>query len=191
MEGVLSHKIKQHTIDGNEVIINRQTGTQGVQEYEFTPGDVFELDVYVSTGEGKPKEHEARCTVFKRELDQVYNLKMKSARAFFVEVNKRFPTMPFSIRAMQDQTAAKVGVRECLNHDLLVPYPVLTEKVGEFVAQFKATVVVQPRSTAVIAGNEPFDASRYQSEHSVQDEGLKAILAKDLWKKEKAKKTTA
>lgn len=90
------HKIKKHNIDGIEVIINRQTGTQNVQEYEFAPGDVFELDIYVSSGEGKPKEHEARCTVFKRELDQVYNLKMKSARAFFVEVNKRFPTMPFS-----------------------------------------------------------------------------------------------
>ena len=92
------------------------------------------LDIYVSSGEGKPREHESRCTVFKRELEQVYNLKMKSARAFFVEVNKRFPTLPFSIRAMADQTAAKVGVRECLNHDMLIPYPVLTEKPGEFVA---------------------------------------------------------
>ena len=61
---------------------------------------------------------------------------MKSAREFFVEVNKRFPTLPFSIRAMNNQVAAKVGVRECLNHDMLVPYPVLTERVGEIIAQF-------------------------------------------------------
>ena len=92
---------------------------------------------------------------------------MKSARAFFVEVNKRFPTLPFSIRAMTDQTAAKVGVRECLNHDMLIPYPVYKEREGEFVAQFKATVVVQPRSTAVIAGNTPIDTDRYTSEFSV------------------------
>mmetsp|Transcript_39381 Transcript_39381/g.51536 ORF Transcript_39381/g.51536 Transcript_39381/m.51536 type:complete len:98 (+) Transcript_39381:331-624(+) len=97
---------------------------------------------------------------------------MKSARAFFVEVNKRFPTLPFSIRAMQDQTAAKVGVRECLNHDMLIPYPVLSEKQGDIVAQFKATIVVQPRSTAVIAGNTPLDLSRFQSELSVQDADL-------------------
>ena len=73
-----------------------------MQEWDFAPGDVIGLDVYVSTGEGKPREHETRCTVFKRELEMVYNLKMKSARAFFVEVNRRFPTLPFSIRAMQD-----------------------------------------------------------------------------------------
>lgn len=71
---------------------------------------------------------------------------------------------------------------------MLVPYPVLSEKAGEFVAQFKATIVVQPRSTAVIAGGAPLNVSRFQSEHSVQDADLQAVLAKDLWKKEKAKK---
>ena len=79
-------------------------------------------------------------------------------------------------------------MRECLNHNMLVPYPVLSEKAGEFVAQFKATIVVQPRSTAVIAGGAPLNVSRFQSEHSVQDADLQAVLAKDLWKKEKAKK---
>jgi methionine aminopeptidase len=99
---VLSHKIKRHVIDGNDVIINRATATQQVTEWEFAPGDIIGLDVFVSSGEGKPREDEARCTVFKRELEQVYNLKMKSAREFFVEVNKRFPTLPFSIRAMNN-----------------------------------------------------------------------------------------
>ena len=142
VEGVLSHKVKRHIIDGNDVIINRATPGNNVAEFQFAPGDVIGLDIFVSSGDGKPREDEARCTVFKRELEQVYNLKMKSARAFFVEVNKRFPTLPFSLRAMTDQTAAKVGVRECINHDMLVPYPVLSERPGEFVAQFKATVVV-------------------------------------------------
>lgn len=68
VEGVLSHKIKKHLIDGNDVIINKETGEQRVEEFEFVPGDVIGLDVYVSTGEGKPKEAETRTTVFKREL---------------------------------------------------------------------------------------------------------------------------
>lgn len=82
-------------------------------------------------------------------------------------------------------------MRECLNHDMLVPYPVLSEKAGEFVAQFKATIVVQPKSTAVIAGNAPLNLSRFTSEHSVKDEEMKEVLAKDLWKKEKPKKAAA
>lgn len=119
------------------------------------------MDIYVSSGEGKPKEDEARCTVYRRDLEQIYNLKSKSARSFLIKVNKRFPTLPFAIRAMDDQTEAKIGVRECFNHEMLIAYPVLSEKTGEFVAQFKCTIVVQPRSTAVIAGGAVIDQSKF------------------------------
>ena len=75
VEGVLSHKVKKHLIDGNDVIINKETPSQQVDEFQFAPGDVIGLDIYVSTGEGVPKEAEERPTVFKRELSTVYNLK--------------------------------------------------------------------------------------------------------------------
>ena len=69
VEGVLSHKMKKHLIDGNDVIINKETPEQRVEEFEFMPGDVIGLDIFVSSGEGKPRESEFRTTVFKRELD--------------------------------------------------------------------------------------------------------------------------
>ena len=138
-----------------------------VEEFEFAPGDVIALDVLVSSGEGKPKESEFRTSVFKRELDMWYQLKSQKARAFFAEVNQKYPTLPFSIAGFQDQVGAKLGVKECLNHDLLIPYPVLTDKQGEFVAHFKSTVAVLPRSTAVIAGNLDVDVSKFESEHSI------------------------
>lgn len=46
------------------------------------------------------------------------------------QVNKKFPTMPFTLRSLADESAAKLGVRECVNHDLLASYPVLTERPG-------------------------------------------------------------
>ena len=149
------------------------------------------LDIYVSTGEGKPKETEFRTTVYKRELEQVYNLKLKSARSFFTEVNKRFPTLPFSLRAFEDQVSAKVGQRECFEHGMILPYYVLADKAGEYVAQFHTTIAVQPRSTAILSGNLPLDVSRFESEHSIKDEGVKTLLASGLWKDEKAKKKWA
>ena len=98
------------------------------------------------------READTRTTVYKREMDVQYNLKSKHARAFFSIVNQKYPTLPFSIRGFEDLTGAKVGVKECVEHDLLMAYPVLTEKKGEFVAQFKGTVVVQPNSTAILSG---------------------------------------
>jgi hypothetical protein len=35
MEGVLSHEMKKHFIDGNRVIINKEAGDQHVEEVEF------------------------------------------------------------------------------------------------------------------------------------------------------------
>lgn len=187
VEGVLSHKLKKHLIDGNDVIINKETPEQRVEEFEFIPGDVIGLDIYVSTGEGKPRESEFRTTVYKRELDAQYNLKLQKSRAFFTEVNKRFPTLPFAIRAFEDPVGAKVGVKECLDHDLLTAYPVLTEKPGELVAHFKTTIAVLPRSTAVLAGEIPL-ASRFESEKKIENAELAALIASDLWKKEDKKK---
>lgn len=134
VEGVLSHKLKKHLIDANDCIIGKAQADHQVEEFQFAPGDVIALDILISSGEGKTKESEVRTTVFKREIDMWYQLKSQKARVFFNEVNTRYPTLPFSTAGFQDQTGAKLGVKECLNHDLLVHYPVLVEKAGEFVA---------------------------------------------------------
>jgi methionine aminopeptidase len=181
--------MKKHLIDGNDVIINKETPEQKVEEFEFAAGDVIGLDIYISSGEGKPKEGDYRTTVFKRELDTQYNLKIKSSRAFFTEVNKKYPTLPFSIRAFEDSTAAKIGVKECISHDLLTAYPVLVEKTGEFVAQFKCTVAILPKSTIVLAGGDLLlPVERFETEKKVNDVELISILESDLWKKDDKKK---
>ena len=133
---------------------------------------MFGLDIFVSTGEGKPKEGDYRTTVFKRELDVTYNLKIGSSRTFFGEVNKKYPTLPFSISGFENTTAARVGVKECMTHDLITPYQVLVEKAGEYVAQFKCTVAVQQRSTVILAGDITFAKERYASEKSIQSKEL-------------------
>ena len=71
---------------------------------------------------------EKETTVFKRALDEQYHLKLKASRLVFSEINKKFPTMPFSIRLLDNKTS-RLGLVECLAHSLLHPYPVLHEKV--------------------------------------------------------------
>jgi len=56
LEGVLSHRIKKHMIDGDEVIINKETPEQKVEEHKFAKYEVYVIDVLLSTGEGKPKD---------------------------------------------------------------------------------------------------------------------------------------
>ena len=75
---------------------------------------------------------EKATQVYKRAPDVSYNLKMKASRAIFSEINSKFPTMPFTLRALQADHA-RFGIVECLGHDLLHPYPVLHEKATELV----------------------------------------------------------
>ena len=68
-----------------------------------------------------------------------------------------------------------MGVIECAKHDLMEPYPVYFEKEGEYVAEFKFTVLLMPNSTMKITGL-PLEFDSYQTENSITDETLKVLI---------------
>jgi curved DNA binding protein len=192
LEGVLSHELKKHLLDGNNVIINKATFDQKVEEHEFNLNEVFGLDVFVSTGEGKTKETEYRSTIYKRAIERTYTLKLKASRAFYAEAVDKYPTMAFTLRSFADETSAKLGVSEAVKHDLFHAYPVLTEKAGEFIAHFKYTVAIMKNGISIIAGL-PLKTENFKSEHKIQSETLVALLAQSTTKEDqkKAKKAAA
>jgi hypothetical protein len=54
------------------------------------------------------------------------------------------------------------------------PYPVYFEKEGEFVAEFKYTVLLMPNGTMKITGL-PIDLDSYQTENQIVDESIKVF----------------
>lgn len=104
---------------------------------------------------------EKQTTIYKRAVDRNYHLKMKASRFIFSEINQKFPIMPFSARYFLniskfswvlslayrfffpsifhlefvnralEEKRARLGLVECVNHELLQPYPVLHEKPGK------------------------------------------------------------
>jgi len=172
VEGVLSHQMKRYVIDGNKVIISKATLDHKVEEFEFEENQVYSIDIVMSTGEGKSKELETRTTIYKRAVDQNYLLKMKASRYVLNEINQHFPTFPFTLRAL-DEKRGRLGITECIKHDLVYPYPVLYEKQGEFVAQYKFTVLVLPSGTDRL-NTHPLPY--VQSQYKVEDAGITAIL---------------
>ena len=149
--------------------------------------EVYAVDVLVSSGEGKAKDAGQRTTIYKRDPSKQYGLKMKTSRAFFSEVERRFDAMPFTLRAFEDEKKARMGVVECAKHELLQPFNVLYEKEGEFVAQFKFTVLLMPNGPMRITSG-PFEPDLYKSEMEVQDAELKALLQSSASRKTQKKK---
>ncbi|KAI3994292.1 hypothetical protein MKX01_012549 [Papaver californicum] len=192
VEGVLSHQLKQFVIDGNKVILSVSNPETKVDDAEFEENEVYAIDIVASTGEGKPKlVDEKQTTIYKRAVDKSYSLKMKASRFIFSEISQKFPIMPFSARALEEKRA-RLGLVECMNHELLQPYPVLHEKPGDFVAQIKFTVLLMPNGSDRITSHA---LQELQSTKTIDDDAeIKGWLAlgtkkkKGGGKKKKAKK---
>ena len=68
-----------------------------------------------------------------------------------------------------------MGVIECAKHDLMEPYPVYFEKEGEFVAEFKYTVLLMPNGTMKITGL-PVELENFSTDNQITDEAVKVII---------------
>eukprot|EP00955_Chlamydomonas_euryale_P038701 351161-Chlamydomonas_euryale.AAC.7 len=109
---------------------------------------------------------------------------LKASRTVFSEINKNFPAMPFTLRALvenaKDKDVAKqmrLGLVECLNHMLLHPYPVLHEKGDQLVAQVKGTVLLMPNGSDVVT---KAPAQEVAPDGKCEDADVVALLATSI-----------
>ena len=86
------------------------------------------------------------------------------------EARRRFPDMPFSLRAFEDQSNAKVGVAEAKRHGLLHEYPVIKERDGKKIVQFKYTVLLLPTGTKKVTGLTFTQAGQFVTEKKLDAE---------------------
>jgi len=113
------------------------------------------------------RDRDAKVTVYKK-TDSTYMLKMKNSREFFSTVSKKHGTMPFTLRSFENETKARMGVVECAAHHLVDPYHVLYEKEGEYVAQFKFTLLLMQNGPDRITGLA-FDPTTCESTKQIED----------------------
>jgi len=175
VQGVLSHEMKRFVIDGEKVILNRADIDQKVDEFEFAPNEVYAIDVVISTGLGKPQEVDERPAIYKRAPEVNYNLKRKASRQIFGEIQKKYAVFPFNIRSL-DPKVVNFAIKECAQHELVHPYPVLYEKTGDYVAHVKFTALLLPSGTVKITGL-PFDRSKLKTTVTVKSEDLLKTIA--------------
>mmetsp|Transcript_18873 Transcript_18873/g.30927 ORF Transcript_18873/g.30927 Transcript_18873/m.30927 type:complete len:433 (-) Transcript_18873:284-1582(-) len=177
---VRMHQMKRFVIDGvKEVALRHPTaddleaGEEKLDECTFEQAEVYAVDVAMSTGDGKPRPGVLRTTVFKRNVEANYKLKMKNSRSLLAQVDKKFPTLPFTLAQFEDERGAKMGVTECIAHGLLTPYPVLHEAKDANVAHFKCTVLLLPSGTARVTG---LDMPEYFKTDKKPEEDIQQML---------------
>lgn len=79
-------------------------------------------------------------------------------------------------RALEDKRG-RLGILECVQHNLLEPYPVYFDQSASFVAQFKCTVLIPPNSTMPLRVTSCPPLPYVHSEFSIlNDRDMGAIL---------------
>lgn len=121
VENTTSWVFGRNEIEGEKKIIltpsANSTRGDGVPEV----GEVWGVEVGLSLGSGKVKNLDHRATLHRRTTT-TYGLKRPSSRQTLSEVVKKFGTFPFSLRQLDDEKAAKVGVLECVRSGVLRQY---------------------------------------------------------------------
>jgi hypothetical protein len=86
----------QFTPDGpKRLILNPTTDTKTSENNPtFAQGEVYGIDVLIATSaDGKARSEEAKTTIYKKS-DITYQLKMKTSRTTFAEIQKKVRSSP-------------------------------------------------------------------------------------------------
>ncbi|KAK9469336.1 peptidase M24, structural domain-containing protein [Lipomyces arxii] len=189
LEDMLSHQQTRNVVDGTKrIILNPSEGKKkGVDAATFDDGEVYGIDILITTGDGKVKKSESRTTIYKR-TENSYSLKLKSARTIYSDIQKRFGPFPFTTRALDDEKKSRMGIQECTQHELLLAYDIYEDKKSETVAQFFTTIAVTKNGIIKIAGPATPDLTKFKTEKAITDEALLKVIASPLKPNSKNKK---
>lgn len=154
VQGMLSCQHEQNVTDGKKRILLGATPElkRDHESATFEEGEVYGVDVLLVTGtDGKARAEDSRTTVYKRANDVNYQLKMKTSRTTFSEVQKKAGAFPFTLRVLEDQKRARMGVQEAVAHGLLKPYEVTQTAAGSIVAEFFFTIALLPAGPLLLS----------------------------------------
>jgi len=168
-----------------KIILAPGEGVKG----EGTPevGEVWGVEMGVSLGSGKVKNLNNRATLHRRTAT-TYGLKRPTSRALLSEVVKKFGTFPFSLRQLDDEKAAKVGVVECVRGGVLRQYEVVGDKNNDPVARLFTTIAITKNGLTRLAAPPTPDLSKIKSDKKITDEDILRILEQPLGKPSSDKK---
>lgn len=194
VESMLSHNQERNVLYGpKEIIINptKQNKSQ-METFKFEENEVYGLDILISTSkDGKVKPSDYRTSLYKLTGNN-YSLKMKLSHKVLAEFKAKCNNQPFpfNIRNLDEPKKSRGGLAEPSNHKVILPYDIVTEKEGEYVAQFFTTVAITKNGLVKYTQPE-FDPELYKTEKKVEDEEIVQLLTEPLRIKKQSKKEEA
>ncbi|KAJ5166038.1 hypothetical protein N7492_006334 [Penicillium capsulatum] len=195
VENTTSWLFGRNEIEGEKkIILSPGDGVRGDGVPDV--GEVWGVEVGLSLGSGKVKNLDHRATLHRRTTT-TYGLKRPSSRQTLSEIVKKFGTFPFSLRQLDDEKAAKVGVVECVRAGVVRQYEPAGGSDNLPVSRLLTTLAITKNGITKLAAPNALDLSQFQTDKKIEDEEILKILEQPLARstgnkknKNKKKKTT-
>lgn len=147
--GVLSYQMSKYVCDGqnddDDEFVHRFILSKEHNNYDYSmnvmkleENEVYAIDILMSTGNGNLQSIE-KSTIYKRNHDKKVSLKLKTSR----DVLNKFNKNKFPVYLGCEDSRIKLGLKECLEKNLIEKYSVVTDKENEYIARIKFTVIVK------------------------------------------------
>jgi len=152
--GIYSSQVSQGVIDGrneddkelekhNCIFTGKNSEEFVTNHFDFEHNQCFVIDVAFSTGNGTVSVKDPReSSVYRCNPDYFYALKLKASKTTYNKLQEQSPEFPCSIRSIKDNLF-DLGIKECVSNGIVEKYPVLYEKEGEYIANWKFTVILR------------------------------------------------
>lgn len=198
VQSMLSHNQEKNVLYGpKEIIINPAKEHKNQMEtHHFREFEVYGLDILVSTStEGKVKKSKYKTTLHKLTGNN-YSLRLKTSQEALKQFKEKVTgPFPANVKIFDEPRKVRIGLIECSNHEVVLPYDIMEDKSSEFIAQYFTTVAITPKGTVKYT-SPVFDGSLYETEKKIEDEELISLISTPLptqsknKKKKKAKQLT-
>ncbi|KAI8991189.1 peptidase M24, structural domain-containing protein [Mycotypha africana] len=160
VEGTYSSPMKRFVLRAGKDLENRfldELLVQDLDKYDFEieANQVYQLNICLTTGDGTVKNTDFKPFIYQRDVNKSYQLKMKSARQAYTEINAHHTVFPFATRHLSNNTV-RLGLASLVQHELITPHPVMKTRLpSDLVAQYKGTVLVMPEGPVRQTKNLP------------------------------------
>ena len=147
---------------------------QEEEEIEAVPGEAWLIDIQMAATSGKRGVVALRefqgydsilipsPTIFSRDFSIHYGLKLNASRGLLARTNALASVYPFKLSQVSDSPAelrsSKLGLKENLNHHILVPHPIMTaefiDSTGASSATNRTTKQLKAATTTIPVARE-------------------------------------
>jgi methionine aminopeptidase len=152
--GLVTFQMSRNVLDGfnddNPDNIHKFIMAKHREEYGFTlaensidENEVYAVDIALSSGKGLLKASEQKINIYKRNHSIYHSVRLQASKSALKEFQKNKFAM--STKDFDHSIKVRLGMKECMNHHLIEPYPIHCEQSDEFIVRNMFTVIVKKK----------------------------------------------